>query len=187
MSALPSLRTIAIIGAGTAGRSFALLCVRAGYRVILEDVMPANLRRAQHEFAQFGQASINGTLELAGTIESGVRDADLVIDFVPDELESKLEIFCLIDRMAPPKTLMLTPSDTLSITDLASCTYRGENCFAVRGKFAEITKGGAIRLLHPTSSNELSLAAVAEFLRTLGATVQVEIDHDAPMLVKNQS
>ena len=40
---------------------------------------------------------------------------------MPDELESKLEIFSMIDRMAPPKTILCTPSEVLSITDLASC------------------------------------------------------------------
>ncbi len=57
-------------------------------------------------------------------MEDAVREADLAIDFVPDELESKLEIFSMIDRMAPPQTILLTPTEALSITDLASCTYR---------------------------------------------------------------
>lgn len=181
-----SLRTIAIIGAGTAGRAFALLCARTGYRVILEDVMPANLRHVQQELAQLDSASIAGTLELAFNIESAVREADLIVDFVPDELESKLEIFCLIDRMAPPKTLLLTPSEALSITDLASCTYRGEHCFSVRGAFGEIQQGGAVRLLYPAGCSEEGLASLAQFLRALGGRIAVELDQDAPMLVKNQ-
>jgi len=180
------LKTTAVIGAGRAGRAFAFLCARRGHRVILEDVMPANLRHAQQELAQLGPVAISGTLELAGTIEAAVREADLIVDFVPDELESKLEIFCLIDRMAPPKTLLLTPSENLSITDLASCTYRSDHCFAVRGAFGEIQHGGAVRLLYPAATNEASLNSVAGFLRELGASVQVEPDQDAPMLVKNQ-
>jgi len=148
--------------------------------------MPANLRHAQHELAQLGPAAISGTLELAATIEAAVREADLIVDFVPDELESKLEIFCLIDRMAPPKTLLLTPSENLSITDLASCTYRGEHCFAVRGAFGEIQSGGTARLLYPATTNQASLDSVTRFLQALGASVQVELDQDAPMLMKNQ-
>ena len=64
----------------------------------------------------------------------GAGSADVAVDFVPDELESKLEIFSLLDRMAPPKTILCTPSDALSITDLASCVYRPERCVAVRGE-----------------------------------------------------
>jgi 3-hydroxybutyryl-CoA dehydrogenase len=180
------IRTVAVIGAGTAGRSFALVCCTAGLRVILEDVMPANLRRAQEEYAQRASSANGGTLELAATIEAAVREADVVVDFVPDELESKLEIFCLVDRMAPPKTIMLTPSDALSITDLASCTYRGERCFAVRGAFAEPTRGGASRLLHAPEFDTAALNSVGAFLQALGGEVEILVDQDAPVLVKNQ-
>ena len=145
--------------------------------------MPANLRQARTEFEQLG-ASGDGKLEFASTIESAVREADLVVDFVPDELESKLEIFCLLDRMAPPRTIVLTPSKALSITDLASCTYRGERCFAVRGAFPEIA-GGTV-LLHAPEFDAAARDAAAAFLRALGGSVQVQLDQDAPMLVKNQ-
>ena len=178
------VQTVAVIGAGAAGRSFAFSCAAAGFRVILEDVMPANLRQARTEFEQLGPSS-DGKLEFASTIESAVREADLVVDFVPDELESKLEIFCLLDRMAPPKTIVLTPSKALSITDLASCTYRGERCFAVRGAFPEIADG-TVLLLHAPEFDAAALDAAAAFLRALGGRVQVQLDQDAPMLVKNQ-
>jgi 3-hydroxybutyryl-CoA dehydrogenase len=180
----PCIRTIAVIGAGTAGRPFALAYATAGFRVLLEDVMPANLRRAQQEYAQLASAAAAGTLESAATIEAAVREADLVVDFVPDELESKLEIFCLIDRMAPPKTIVLTPSNALSITDLASCTYRGDRCFAVRGPLAEVARGGVLRILHPPRCDSDALDATAEFLRTLGAVVTIELDRDTPMLAQ---
>lgn len=184
-SAPSSVRTIAVIGAGTAGRGFAIACASAGFRVILEDVMPANLRRAQQDYAQVAPSGSGGTLEIAATIEAAVREADLAVDFVPDELESKLEIFCLIDRMAPPKTMLLTPSNALSITDLASCTYRGDRCFAVRGAFAEVTQGGAVRVLHAPECNSAAADSIAEFLGSLGGAVKVELDGTAPMLVKN--
>jgi len=175
----PRIRTVAVIGAGTAGRGFALRCVASGFRVLLEDVMPANLRRAQEEYAQTASASDTGILEPVATIEAAVREADIVVDFVPDELESKLEIFCLIDRMAPPKTIVLTPSNALSITDLASCTYRGDRCFALRGPLI----GSAMKLLHPPNRNSDALDAAAFFLRALGATIEVEADPEASQLV----
>jgi 3-hydroxybutyryl-CoA dehydrogenase len=180
---------VAVIGAGRLGRSFALACAAAGFDVVLEDVMPAKLRRAQEEYAELGAPETTGArrLRVALTVEDAVRAADVAVDFVPDELESKLEIFCMVDRMAPPKTVLLTPSDALSITDLASCTYRGERCFAVRGMVAGDAFEAArpVRLLHPKRAATDSLLAVSEFLRALGCAVQVEEDRDAPMLVKN--
>jgi 3-hydroxybutyryl-CoA dehydrogenase len=175
-----AVRRVAVIGAGRLGRTFALACVAAGFEVVLEDVMPANLRRAQEEYADLSSA---GKLEVASTVEDAVREADLAIDFVPDELESKLEIFSMIDRMAPPKTILLTPSDALSITDLASCTYRPDRCFAVRG--GQLGDGSPIRLLHPIGATGRLQTAVIEFLQALGGEVYSELDPNPPMLVKN--
>jgi len=179
-----AIRTVAVIGAGRMGRSFALACAAAGFNVVLEDVMPANLRRAQEEYADLvaQNAGARGRLTVATTVEDAVREADLAVDFVPDELESKLEIFCMVDRMAPPKTILLTPSEAQSITDLASCTYRGERCFAVRGG---LTAGSEVRVVHPTGAGQVAIEAVSSFLRALGCEVRVEADNDAPMLVKN--
>jgi 3-hydroxybutyryl-CoA dehydrogenase len=173
---------VAIIGAGQAGRRFALRCAQAGFQVVLEDVMPANLRRAQAEFADLSGQMGPGSMEFALTVEDAVRDAEIAIDFVPDELESKLEIFCLIDRMAPPRTILCTPIEALSITDLASCTYRGDRCFGVRGGLGE---GASVRLLRPEAADADVVARVRGFFEALGWEVGVEVDPDVPMLVKN--
>jgi 3-hydroxybutyryl-CoA dehydrogenase len=181
------IRTVAIIGAGVAGRSFALACAGAGFHVVLEDVMPANLRKAESDYADLTQRGTAGRLELALTVEDAVREADVAVDFVPDELESKLEIFSMIDRMAPPKTILCTPSYALSITDLASCVYRPERCVAVRGN---LLRGDAVvppvvRLLYPTAAAESTLTAVDKFLQTLGIEVRRESDPEVPLLMKN--
>jgi 3-hydroxybutyryl-CoA dehydrogenase len=118
-----------------------------------------------------------------------VRTADVAVDFVPDELESKLEIFCLVDRMAPPRTILLTPSDAMSITDLASCTYRGDRCFAVRGGLENAASDD--RAAAVAASQELRRGRSAErrwrdFLRALGGDPRAEESiRVPPMLVKN--
>jgi len=182
-----TVRTVAVIGAGTAGRSFALAVACAGFHVILEDVMPANLRKAESDFSTMSPPARTGRLDLALTVEDAVRDADLAIDFVPDELESKLEIFSMIDRMAPPRTILCTPSYALSITDLASCVYRPERTFALRGILLPQSAESPLRLLHPAAAADAPLAATAAFFRALGIEVSVETDPDVPMLMKNLS
>jgi 3-hydroxybutyryl-CoA dehydrogenase len=181
------IHKVAVIGAGAAGRSFALTCAAAGFHVVLEDVMPANLRKAEADYADLSQRGTAGRLELALTVEDAVREADVAVDFVPDELESKLEIFSMIDRMAPPKTILCTPSYTLSITDLASCVYRPERCVAVRGN---LVRGDAavppvVRLLYPVAAGESTLMAVDKFLQALGVEVRRETDPEVPLLMKN--
>ena len=121
--------TVAIIGAGPLGRWLALAAARAGFCVLLEDVMPQNLDHAQEYIRQQLSADAlsreQGTqIAFVSSIEDAVRQADLIIDCVPDELESKLEILWLLDRMAPPRAVFATPTTRLSISDLAACSMR---------------------------------------------------------------
>src|SRR5580693_4391132 len=138
---------VAIIGAGPLGRWLALAAARTGYTVLLEDVMPATLHHAQEYLReQLGPTALP-MVKFAATIEEAVREADLVIDCVPDELESKLEIFCLLDRMAPPRTVLITPTTRLSIADLASCTYRADKCVAIWQEAASLCQGVSREIL----------------------------------------
>jgi 3-hydroxybutyryl-CoA dehydrogenase len=170
---------VAVIGAGAQGRSFALACARAGHTVILEDVMPHKLRQAGVELA-----GLDAAVRFAATVEDAVCDADFAVDFVPDELESKLEIWALIDRMAPPRTVLCTPSEVLSITDLASCTYRADRCVMVRGA---LHGGGAIRVLAAASTSKATVERTRELFAGLGEVVSVEVDPDLPQLLKNMN
>lgn len=172
------IQNVAIIGAGTAGRAFALRCARAGFAVVLEDVMPEKLRRAEDEYAQYADAAEQ--MRYALTVEDAVKDADLAIDFVPDELESKLEIFSLLDRMAPPRTVLCTPTEALSITDLASCTYRAERCVGIAGSL----DAAAVRMLRSGFLAAEIETALAQFFSRLGIAAEVVPDVE-PMLVKN--
>jgi 3-hydroxybutyryl-CoA dehydrogenase len=168
---------IAVIGAGRAGREFAIACAGAGFDVVLEDVMPDKLRNAAEVFAQMQRE-----VHLVSTVEDAVREADVAVDFVPDELESKLEIWSMIDRMAPPKTVMCTPSEVLSITDLASCTYRGDRCIMVRNALSGF---GTVRLLSAAETSAATLVLVSDLFTALGYETSTEADPDLPQLLKN--
>ena len=177
--------TVAIIGAGPLGRWLALAAARAGFRVLLEDVMPANLHHAQELIRQqLGPEALGGEsgtdsgtdsgsrVNFVSTIEDAVRDADLAIDCVPDELESKLEIFWLLDRMAPPRTVLATPTTRLSIADLAACTYRAGQCVGMAVEASSLAAGADTEILLRTTSKTTpaTVELVSRFWRLLGFT-----------------
>jgi 3-hydroxybutyryl-CoA dehydrogenase len=175
-------QTVAIIGAGPLGRSLALGAVRAGFRVLLEDVMPSNLHHAQEYIrVNLGPEALPA-VELVSTVEDAVRSAGLVIDCVPDELESKLEILWLLDRMAPPQTIFATPTTQLSIADLAACTYRPQKCIAIAAQpssLANLEPGSTIQLRTSPVTAAATVEFVAAFWRRLGYEVDVEKENEA--------
>lgn len=164
------IHAVTVIGAGQHGRAFARRCATAGFSVVLEDVLSSKLRKA-HEELSVDDGGLLGDVRFAGSVEEAVRDADLVIDFVPDELESKLEIFSMVDRMAPPRTILFTPS-LLSISDLASCTYRADRCVAV----LPFQNDDALSLVMADATSEDTEARVSAWLRALGFAVQTQRD-----------
>jgi 3-hydroxybutyryl-CoA dehydrogenase len=168
--------TVAIIGAGPLGRWLALGAARAGFRVLLEDVMPANLHHAREAIRQELSPQALPAVSFVSSIEDAVREADLAIDCVPDELESKLEILWLLDRMAPPRTVIATPTTNLSIADLASCTNRPEKCIAIAVAATDLTAGAepGITLRAAPATSDETVTLVCDFWEKLGFRPVVE-------------
>ena len=132
--------------------------------MLLEDVMPTNLRHAQEALRQQLGPEALPMVTFVSTIEDAVRHADLAIDCVPDELESKLEILWLLDRMAPPRTVFATPTMCLSLADLASCTYRPDKCVAMAVEACSLAAGSAGEILLRTIPE--TAAETADLVRT---------------------
>lgn len=187
------IRRIAVIGAGPEGWQLAARAAQAGYRTTLEDVLPSNLRRAetgiretlQREAGVQREAGLNvdeilSRIVFASTIDEAVREADLALDCLPDELESKLEIFSMLDRMAPPHTILCTPTEAVSIADIASCTYRAERCVAVKCSQKmqrnSLSTAESIVLVHSHWTLPEVIETTTQFWQHLGKSVVTEYD-----------
>ena len=172
--------TVAVIGAGIMGRGIAHVAALGGYRTILEDILPAALRRAESEIrsnldkavelgkvgAPEAEAAL-GRLEFAPSVEDAARQADLVIEAVPEELESKIEIFTLLDKICRPGTILATNTSSLSITEIASVTYRAPQCVGMHF-FNPVHKMKLLEIVRGLETAEETLAAAAEVGRRMG-------------------
>src|SRR5277367_4176131 len=163
-----SLQNVAVIGAGVMGRELAARFAAVGFETVLEDILPSNLRKAAEHFGE----GLGKNLRLASSVEDAVRTADLIVDCVPDELESKLEIFSLLDRMARPLAIFVTPTRSLSIADLASCTYRSDRCGAVEFAPGELAGDKRISIISTSWTSPEVLGDVARFWERTGFVVE---------------
>ena len=166
---MAEIRTVAVIGAGILGRGIACAAALAGYHTILEDILPASLRKAEAAM----RASLNedeqtlARIRYASTVEEAARQADLVIEAVPDELESKIEIFTLLDKVCKPETILALNTFTLSITEIASVTYRPQKCIGMRfsNPVDQMTR---LELVCGQATDEETVAACVEAGRRMG-------------------
>ena len=182
---MAEIKTITVIGAGTMGRGIAHVAALGGYRTVLEDVLPAALRKAQDEIrgnldkavelkkVSPGDATAAlSRLEYASSPEEAAREADLVIEAVPEEMESKIEIFTLLDKVCRPGTVLASNTSSLSITEIASVTYRPNRCVGMHF-FNPVHKMKLLEIVRALETDEQTLFAAVEVGRRIGKEVVV--------------
>ena len=138
------IKTIGVIGAGQWGRQIACAALLGGFRTILEDVSSnvlergiSRIRQSLDESVARGQLTLEQKntasmkLSTANRADEVCRDADMLIDTVPEEMEVKLEIFTIFDKFAKPEAILASHT-ALSITEIAAITFRTENCVGMR-------------------------------------------------------
>jgi 3-hydroxybutyryl-CoA dehydrogenase len=180
-----TVNTVAVIGAGIMGRGIAHAAALGGYRTILEDLLPAALRKAESEIranldkaVELGKVSAPeadaafGRIEFAGSVEEAAREADLVIEAVPEEMESKIEIFTLLDKLCRPPTILASNTSSLSVTEIASVTYRAKKCLGMHF-FNPVHKMKLLEVVRALETDDDTLATAVEVGTRMGKEVVV--------------
>ena len=167
------------------GRGIAHSAALGGYRTILEDILPNALRRAESEIranldkaVDLGKVSAGDAdaafsrLEFAGSVDEAARQADLVIEAVPEELESKIEIFTLLDKICRPRTVLASNTSSLSLTEIASVTYRAKKVVGMHF-FNPVHKMKLLEIVRALETDEDTLATAVNVGRRMGKEVVV--------------
>ena len=182
---MAEVRKIAVIGAGIMGRGIAHAAAVGGYRTILEDILPTALRKAEVEIranldkaVELGKVTRDAAqeafdrLEYASSVEQAAREADLIIEAVPEEMESKIEIFTLLDKVSRPTTILATNTSSLSVTEIASVTYRAPKCIGMHF-FNPVHKMKLLEVVRALETDDETLAAAVDVGRRMGKEVVV--------------
>ncbi len=183
------IETIGVIGGNIGGREIALAALLGGYRVVLEDVSREMLEKgivyieqslddhvARRELSSQERESAQARFSTASRADEVCRVADMLIETVPDEMEVKLEIFTIFDKFAKPGAI-LASNTSLSITEIASITFRAEHCIGMR--FANsMPKIARVELIRGVETSDATASACAEVARRIGS--QVAIVHESP-------
>ena len=182
---MAEVKTVAVIGAGMMGRGIAHAAALGGYRTILEDLLPAALRKAENEIranldkaVQLGKVAAPDAdaafrrVEYAGSVEEAAREADFVIEAVPEEMESKIEIFTLLDKICRPTTILASNTASLSITEIAGVTYRAKKCVGMRF-VSPVYEVKLLEVVRALETDDETLATAVEVGKRMGKEVVV--------------
>jgi 3-hydroxyacyl-CoA dehydrogenase len=127
------VRTVAVVGAGTMGPGMAATFARYGFKTTLFDIKPEQLDKAKgtvdfvyatlirggfatEEEAATGRAN----LTYAGDLAAAVKDADFVVETVPERAEIKTDVFTQLDGLAKPGVVLASNTSGIPITTLGA-------------------------------------------------------------------
>jgi 3-hydroxybutyryl-CoA dehydrogenase len=172
----PKIQTIAVIGAGQDGRELAFAAARARYRTILEDVSDIRLEDAVAWIGS-NDRDVASRLVLSRTVEAAVREADLIIEAVADEVEMKIEMFTILDKFAKPGAIFASSSRLVPIAELATMTFCPERCIGIRF----LPGGGqfdAMDLVRAPQTSDETVARCREALERMGKEIKIVIERE---------
>ena len=175
-----SIRTVAVIGAGTMGSGIAQVCAQTGWQTRLYDAFPEGLQKGMDSISSFWNKGIvrgktteqqksewSANLSLHEDIFTAVSGADLVIEAVPEVMELKKSIFRQLEVMAPSHAILATNTSGLQIGDIASVTGCPERVIGMHF-FNPVPLMGLIELVRHESCSDDTVEAAQSIGSAMG-------------------
>ena len=175
-----TVRTIAVLGAGTMGHGIAHAAAASGYETRLFDVSEAQLTKARTVVEGIFKKTVElgkGTaaeadvalrkLSMTSALGSALDGVDFVIEAAPERIDLKLALLADIDRLAPPAAIIATNTSALSITELAGGGGRPARVAGMHF-FNPVHKMKLIEIVRALESSQDTLDAIETVARQMG-------------------
>ena len=192
---IDSIKTVAVLGAGTMGNGIAHVFARAGYSVILCDVEERFLQRGMEtigknldrevkkgKLAEADKPAVLARLKPVTDI-AAIAAADFVVEAVPEKLEIKRAVLTEADKVLRPEVILASNTSSISVTALAAMTKRPER-FVGMHFMNPVPVMVLVEVIRALQTSDAAFATTMELARKLGKTPVVV--NDAPGFVSNR-
>ncbi len=192
---LESIKTVAVLGAGTMGNGIAHVFARAGYNVILRDVQESFLQRGMEAIGKNLDREVKkGKLIEAEkpqvlarlkpvTDMAAVVAADFVVEAVPGKLDIKRAVLTEADKLLRPEVILTSNTSSIAITTLAAMTKRPER-FVGMHFMNPVPVMVLVEVIRALQTSDAAFGTTMELAKKLGKT-PVAVN-DAPGFVSNR-
>lgn len=190
------MEKVAVLGAGLMGARIAQVAAQGGYSVILRDLQMGLVRDGLQAIAKNLDKMINREQidakakeeimeRIQGTTDlSDLREADLVIEAVVENMAVKKQIFAELDNICPAHTVLATNTSTLSISEIAASTRRQEKILGMHF-FNPVVSNRLVELVRGMETSDETIAKAADFVATMGKDY-VEVKRESPGFIVNR-
>lgn len=176
------VKNVSVMGAGTMGRGIAQAAAMAGFDVILYDIKQEfvdggidGVKKILGKSVEKGrrtQAEVDGILgriKKSIDLSEAAKNADFVIEAVPENLELKKKVFADLDKICKPTTILASNTSVLPVTAIASATKRPTQVIGTHF-FNPAAVMKLVEVILPIGIAEETVQTTVEFCRKLGKT-----------------
>ncbi|MEU5430004.1 3-hydroxyacyl-CoA dehydrogenase family protein [Streptomyces olivoreticuli] len=174
-------KKLAVIGAGLMGSGIAQVSAQAGWDVVLRDVTDAALQRgtdgikaSYDRFVAKGKLDADAAGQALARITTttdldGAADADIVVEAVFEDVDTKRDIFRTLDGLVKDETVLASNTSAIPITKIAAATRRPERVVGTHF-FSPVPMMQLCELVRGHKTSDETLATAREFAEGVGKT-----------------
>jgi 3-hydroxybutyryl-CoA dehydrogenase len=192
---LDSIKTVAVLGAGTMGNGIVHAFARAGYSVILRDVDQTFLERAldtigknldreikKGKLPESEKPAVLSRISIVLDI-AAIAAADFAVEAVPEKLEIKRAVLTEADKILRPEVILASNTSSISMTTLAALTSRPDR-FVGMHFMNPVPVMALVEVIRALQTSDAAFSLTMELTKKLGKT-PVAVN-DAPGFVSNR-
>jgi 3-hydroxybutyryl-CoA dehydrogenase len=174
-----AIKRVGVLGCGLMGSGIAQVCAAAGYATIVREVDQALVDKGLGRIRKFldggvekgkvtaedrdkTMANLSGTTKL-----DDLRDADLVVEAIIENVETKTQAYAALDALVGEQTIFCSNTSSLCITELASKTRRPDR-FAGLHFFNPVPIMKLVEVIRALTTSEDTYTQVFGFAQSLG-------------------
>lgn len=195
---IQDIQKISLIGAGDMGHGIAEVALLAGYSVCMRDINKELVELGVKRLTDSLQKLLNKnkvsreqydriTTDLLSTtvsLEEAVKEADLLIEAIPEVLELKKEVFKDIDRFSPENAILATNTSTMSITEISLATKRPKKVLGLHF-FNPVVMMKLVEVIKGDHTSEETMEVAYSFCTSIGK-IPVRVQKDIPGFIVNR-
>lgn len=182
------IKSVFVMGAGAMGSGIAQVAAEAGYRAIMEDISEDFIEKGLNNIekslgrkvnkgviSEGDKASIKSRINTTTDI-NGAREADLVIEAIPEDLRLKMEAFKELDSICPEHAILASNTSALPISAMAAATKRQTKVIGIHFMNpAPVMKG--VEIIRGRHTSDETFQTSKAFVESLGKEPCEAVDY----------
>jgi len=175
------VQKVGVVGCGLMGSGIAQVCAQAGCQVVVREVTPElvdkglksiekNLQRLVEKGSLTDVERDNTRSRIAGTTSlDPLRDCELIIEAIIEQLPAKKELFGELDKLCPKSTIFASNTSSISITEMATATQRPDRFLGLHF-FNPVPVMKLVEVIRTIATDPAVFEEIVQFAVRLGKT-----------------